>query len=142
MFEQCGARGDDAYCVPASLIPPEELKNFDALGCRASPCSEPGTVCVPKKVIDAGTSYSPKRCTNKLTAFLAFFLQVFRDPIAALLALKDYSEGRCISRCLPAVRPKADLLGHDGCDPEEACVPCYDPERVREGKIPTGACDR
>jgi hypothetical protein len=141
-FEECGASGGDAYCVPADLVPASDRANFDGLGCRATPCSEGGAICVPRKIIDAGPSFSPRRCTNSLTAFLAFFLQVFKNPIAALLALHDYSEGRCLSRCLPQVRPKADLLGHDGCDPEEACVPCYDPEKVAQGKVPTGACDR
>ena len=74
--------------------------------------------------------------------YLALFQKLFTDPIAAILALKEYKEGRCLSRCLPKLRAKADLLGQKNCATGEVCAPCFDPERAKEGKIPTGACDR
>lgn len=142
-FEECGANGGDAYCVPSNLVPATELKNFDALGCRATPCSEPGTVCVPKKVIDAGTAFSPKTCKNGMTGFLAGFMSFFKNPFDAISKMKEYSEGRCLSKCLKEVRPKAKLLGSaKECDADEVCVPCYDPQKLEQGKVPTGACDR
>jgi len=141
-FEQCGFQGTDAYCVPSNLIPESEWANFDSMGCRTSLCTEPNTLCVPKKIIDAGTSFSPKPCENPLTGFLAFFLEFFTDIFAAIDAIDEYKEGRCLSRCLPEVRPQAEKLGRHDCDETEVCVPCFDPQRVSEGKVPTGACDR
>ncbi len=143
-FEQCGTAGGDALCVPANLVPGDQLKNFDNQGCKASPCTEAGNVCVPKKMVDAGTTFVPKKCNNGLTGFLAFFLKFFGgNMIQAIQAISEYSEGRCISRCLPAVRPQADLLGQDSeCDADEVCAPCFDPQKIGQGKVSTGACDR
>jgi hypothetical protein len=142
-FEQCGASGPDALCVPASLIPGDQLKNFDAIGCRKTPCSDAGSACVPKKIVDAGIAFHPKKCTNSLTGFLAMFMSFFGgNMFQAFAAIKEYSDGRCLSKCLPAVRPSASLLGSNkDCDADEVCAPCYDPQKLSQGKVPTGACD-
>lgn len=142
VFQPCGGHGEDASCIPAELVPEADRARFDALGCLPAPCAEPGTLCVPGKIIDAGPSYSPRACRNPLTSFIAAFLEFFRDPIRAIAAIREYGEGRCLSRCLPQVRPNAALLGRHGCDEDEICVPCLDPQRVAEGRVPTGACDR
>jgi hypothetical protein len=144
-FESCGptAKPDAALCVPGDAIPIEDRCNFDDKGCKAAPCKSAGELCVPRKIIDAGTTFQPKVCHNDLTGFLALFKKLFKEPLKAFQAMSDYREGRCLSRCLPDVREKADLLGRGGvCDEDEVCVPCFDPEKAGEGKIPTGACDR
>jgi len=38
--------------------------------------------------------------------------------------------------------PSASMLGSSGSDSDEICVPCYDPQKLSEGKVPTGACHR
>jgi hypothetical protein len=142
-FEPCGPGGSKTHlCVPGTSVPVGERCNFDKKGCNATPCKEAGTLCVPKKLVVAGPAFTPKKCTNDLTGFLALFQTVFKDPLKAIKAMAEYREGRCLSKCLPKIRPKAKLLGRNGCDEEEVCVPCFDPEKIKDGKIPTGACVR
>jgi hypothetical protein len=142
-FDHCGPNGDDSHlCVPSQSIPIGERCNFDKQGCNTAPCKDPKTLCVPRKVVLAGPIFTPKKCTNDLTGFLALFKTLFKNPLKALTAMEEYKEGRCLSSCLPKVRPKAKLLGQNGCDTGEVCVPCYDPEKIAEGKVPTGACMR
>jgi hypothetical protein len=141
-FEQCGYSGGDALCVPANLVPADKRDRFDAVGCKKSgPCAEADTLCVPTVMVDAGASFSPKKCKNNLTGFLALFISFFSGDVgAAISALDEYSDGRCLSRCLPDIRPKASLLGKSGCEDNEVCAPCYDPQKPGQ-KVPTGACD-
>lgn len=143
LFEACGPGGSSShFCVPSGSVPIGERCNFDNQGCNATPCKTAGSLCVPKKIVVAGPAFEPKMCTNDLTGFLALFNTIFKNPVAAIAAMAEYREGRCISRCLPKVRPKAQLLGQNGCDEEEVCVPCFDPEKIAQGKVPTGACLR
>jgi hypothetical protein len=140
-FEACGAAGGDALCVPADLVPAKDRCYFDAKGCGAG-CREPATLCVPRKVIDAGPTFQGKKCTASLSGYLALFLTVFQNPFDAMNKLRDYSDGCCISKCLPNVRAQASLLSSSGCDADEVCAPCFDPTKLAEGKVPTGACER
>lgn len=139
-FETCGAGGDDAFCVPAALVPAEHLKRFDNKGCGTG-CSEAGTVCIPKKIMDAGPIFKPATCKSSLSGLLVLFTTIFKNPIQAFIKMGEYREGRCLSKCIPDVRDKAKLLGRDGCDEHETCVPCFDPQKLAQGKVPTGACD-
>jgi hypothetical protein len=141
-FTPCGAGSDDAFCVPSDLIPDQKRPLFDNLGCAKTPCPEAGTLCVPKKIIDAGPTFTPKKCTNPLTGYLAFFLLIFSDYNQAMQAMNEYSEGRCLSQCIPQVREQAQTLGQQSCDEKEICVPCFDPTKIDQGKVSTGACDR
>jgi hypothetical protein len=143
-FQPCGPAGSDhALCVPSDAVPLEERCNFDSKGCLTDgACKGEGEICVPRKVVDAGPSFTPKVCYNELTGFLALFKTVFQDPLKALSAMNEYREGRCLSRCLARVRDKANLLGQGSCEANEVCVPCFDPEKIADGKIPTGACHR
>ena len=106
-----------------------------------APVCEPGTICVPKAIVDAGPTFKPRQCTNGLLGFLALFQKLSGGIIQAIAAMKDFKEGRCLSACLPQVRKDAALLGQNGCADGEICVPCFDPRQAANGKIPTGACD-
>jgi len=145
-FETCGGTSDgsDALCVPNYLVPASDRCHFDNIGCKSGGCAEPGTLCVPKKIIDAGPTYEPKKCKASMSGFLALFMTIFSDPFAAFSKMDDYSEGACISKCMKDVRTNssASMLSSNGCDADELCVPCYDPTKLSQGKVPTGACDR
>jgi len=146
-FEPCGVGQDDASCVPTQLVPASEACNFDAKGCGKG-CSEPNTLCVPKKAIAAGAGFEGKKCTASLPGLLAWFSVLLTDPGQAATAATDYADGRCMSQCLPAVQKQVSspllkaALTSTECDADEVCVPCYDPMRIAEGKISTGACWR
>jgi hypothetical protein len=142
-FQPCGVGAEDALCVPSYLIPGVDRCNFDTKGCRSG-CSEPNTLCVPKKAIDAGATWAPKTCKASMSGFLAMFMTLFSNPIKAFALMDDYSDGRCLSKCIPQVRdnPSAKMLSSKGCDADEICIPCYDPQKVKQGKVPTGACNR
>jgi hypothetical protein len=139
-FETCGAGGDDAFCVPRALVPGEHVKQFDTKGCGPG-CSEPGTVCIPKTIMDAGPTFKAKSCKSSLSGLLVLFTTFFQNPITAFSKMKEYREGVCLSDCIPQVRDEAKLLGQDGCDEHETCVPCFDPQKLAQGKVPTGACN-
>jgi hypothetical protein len=145
-FESCGAKGHEknALCVPATAVPLSDRCRFDVKGCKATACGEAGSLCVPRAVIDAGVTYEPKKCTASMSGLLALLMTVFTDYTKALSAVQDYSDARCISRCIAQVRdnPSASLLGSAGCEPDEVCVPCYDPTKIAQGKVSTGACER
>lgn len=78
---------------------------------RLATCST--GLCVPEKIIKAKGILLPKTCKS----------------------LAD-SEGRCMSTVLPELDKQKASLPVDACDPNERCVPCFDPG---SGK-PTGAC--
>lgn len=147
-FEKCGngADGSGALCVPNDLVPAVDRCYFDNIGCfqNTATCSEPGTLCVPQKIIDAGPTFEPKVCTASMSGFLALFMTIFSNPFTAFTKMSEYSDARCISKCMKDVRenPSASLLGSGSCDADEICVPCYDPMKLSEGKVPTGACNR
>lgn len=102
----CEGRGR-ARCLPAALVPG---RNATML----SPCIR-GGLCVPEKIVRAGTSYVPRRCRS----------------FGGLA-------GACVSRCVPMVADQGDLLPRDVCDADERCAPCYDPSN---GNQSTGACE-
>jgi hypothetical protein len=144
-FQPCGVGATDAYCVPSYLVPAAEAKKFDNSGClpKGQKCNEPNTLCLPKKVIDAGLTYSPAKCKASLPGFMAGLQQFFGGNwLGALQAMQDYSDGRCLSKCIGQIKPDAGLLGKDSCDVGEVCAPCFDPRKVSQGKVATGACDR
>jgi len=141
LFESCGAKGDDALCVPAEAVPARDRCYFDAKGC-GSGCQDPGSLCLPKKTMEAGPSFQPKTCQASMSGFYAAFLSIFSEPSTALAKMAEYSDARCLSKCIPSVRAQASLLSSSGCDPEELCVPCFDPTKLSQGKVATGACDR
>jgi len=99
---------------------------------------------VPKKIMDAGVTFEPKKCKATLSGFLALFMSFFSNPFTAFSKMDDYSDARCLSKCLKEVRnnPSASMLSSKGCDAEELCIPCYDPTKLSQGKVPTGACHR
>ena len=105
VFQPCGPNGNThAYCVPKSLVPAKERSNFDSQGCLAPiSCKEPGTICVPKKVMDAGATFQPAKCKNNLWALAAAFKNFSKSPLDAIKALlsKEFKEGRCLSICIP-----------------------------------------
>jgi hypothetical protein len=141
-FKPCGVGATDALCVPAELVPATDRCHFDGKGCQAG--CEPGRLCVPRKVVDAGPTFKGKPCTVSMTGVLAFLMTFFTNPFAAFSAAKDYSEGACVSRCLPDVKSNASakMLSQGSCDADELCIPCYDPTKISQGKVPTGACHR
>jgi hypothetical protein len=146
-FEPCGSSAGqkDAICVPAELVPAKDRCRFDTKGClKGASCAEPGAICVPKKMVDSGPTFEPKKCTASMSGILALLMTVLTDYSKAMTAMTDYSDGRCISKCLPQVRDNssASMLGSSGCDPDEICVPCFDPTKISQGKVATGACDR
>ena len=145
LFQPCGVGATDAFCVPADYIPAADRPKFDNSGClpKGQQCNEPGTLCVPKKVIDAGLTFSPKKCKASMPGMLAFIQQAFAGNwLGALTTISEYSDGRCLSKCIGQIKPDAGLLGKDSCDVGEVCAPCWDPRKVSQGKVPTGACDR
>ncbi len=73
------------------------------------------SVCVPNIIIETSGNFIPQTCDSVFGA-----------------------EGRCLSKCLPTVAPKADTLPQSSCTAAEACVPCYDPFTQE----PTGACEQ
>lgn len=141
LFQPCGPGGNThAYCVPADLVPATERSNFDNQGCLApSSCQEPGTICVPKAVMDAGVHYKPAVCKNNLWALAAAFKNLSKDPIAAFRALlsSKYKEGRCLSKCIARIRPMAGMLQKQTCAQDEVCAPCIDPTKLDQGEIST-----
>lgn len=96
-----------ARCLPAGLVP---ARNATML----APCLR-GGLCVPDRVVRAGSRYAPRRCRS--------FGGV---------------PGACVSLCVPMVAEQADLLPRHVCDADERCAPCYDPSN---NNAPTGACE-
>jgi hypothetical protein len=85
------------HCVPKDVIP----ENFVEL---LGPCTEPSQVCAPDNFIEANAQLIPKTCTSVGEA-----------------------EGRCLAQEIPQVAQMARFLPVDNCEPNERCVPCYDP---------------
>lgn len=102
----CVGRGN-ARCLPAPLVPPRSAAML--AGCIR------GGLCVPDKIVRAGTRYVPRRCRS----------------FGGLA-------GGCVSRCVPMVADQGDLLPRDVCDEDERCAPCFDPSN---GNASTNACD-
>jgi hypothetical protein len=97
-------------------------------------CCE-GARCVPDNLVDAELAKDLDSCAGGLcvpedyVAYAGFFKpQTCSGP---------GGEGRCLSKCLPGVAEKADLLSQDVCKDDEVCAPCCDPLTGEN----TGACD-
>ena len=148
-FEPCGGNGEDALCVPEQFVPPQDRNRFDAMGC-GSGCTQPNTLCVPRKIIDQGEGFSPATCKPSVSGLMDL-LNIGMGIGGLFLGgginwskfglVGKFSDGRCLSQCLPEVRAIGDKLKQTTCGPSEICVPCYDPRAGAE-MIPTGACDR
>lgn len=107
VFPACTPACGGAHCVPADLVPPDQHAQLSAC---------PGGFCAPDAVVKAANHYVPPAC------------QPFADPA---------SEGRCQSRCLPAVQEQEHQLAQTTCPSGELCAPCNDPFTGAA----TGACN-
>jgi hypothetical protein len=83
-----------------------------ALRGQFGPCAE--GLCVPDAIVQAGTSFSPRRC-------------------ASLGGM----DGRCLSLCIPMVAMNRALLPRADCAEDERCAPCINPLTGTS----SGACD-
>ena len=98
-------------CCDGARCVPENLVDAELAG-DLDAC--PGGLCVPDDYVAYAGFFKPKTCAG---------------PGGA--------EGRCLSRCLPDVAEKAELLPQDVCEDSEVCAPCCDPLTGEN----TGACD-
>ena len=106
VFGPCGPACNGAHCVPADLVPASQRSQLAAC---------PGGYCTPDAISQTANRYVPPTC------------QPFDDPA---------SEGRCQSKCLPAVASQASQLHQATCGADELCAPCTDPFKGTS----TGAC--
>lgn len=111
VFPACAPACGGAHCVPSDLVPPAQ---------RAQLAACPGGYCAPDAVVEAANHYVPPAC------------QPFDDPA---------SEGRCQSRCLPAVQKQQSQLVQASCAGGELCAPCNDPFTGASTGACTLACD-
>ena len=99
-FAACCGSGAEALgkCVPRRLL-------GDAPAERLGPdsCGGSGELCVPAAWLE--------------------------DPEAKPEACRAFGEleGRCLPACLPELAAQRDALRRGSCQPQELCVPCYDP---------------
>jgi hypothetical protein len=107
MFGTCAPACGGAHCVPGDLVPAAQQSQLAAC---------PGGFCTPDKISSSANHYVPPAC------------QPFTDPA---------SEGRCTSKCLPAVEKQASQLTQATCAGDELCAPCTDPFKATS----TGACN-
>jgi hypothetical protein len=101
--------GSAGRCLPMASVP---VGQRSLLG-RES-CADTATLCVPE-VLVSEPDFTPAPCRTAAWG----------------------AEGRCLWACLPSVAERSAVLSRDGCEPEQLCVPCYDPLDGR----PSGACD-
>jgi len=111
-FPACSPACNGAHCVPASQVPAAQQSQL-------ATCA--GGFCLPDPLISTAGNYVPPACT----------------PIQGAPA-----EGRCLSKCLPAVVSQASQLVQDTCGAEELCVPCYDPFTAASTGACTTTCDQ
>lgn len=110
VFDACTPACAGAHCVDADLVP--EAQRAQLAKCGAGNKG----LCAPDSVTKTANHTIPKTC------------QPF-DPSA--------SEGRCTSKCLPAVQAQASQLKQTAaCTADELCAPCNDPFTGAD----TGAC--
>ena len=138
-FQPCGETVSDAFCIPKARVPSNHRDSFTREGCQVT-CQDPDTRCVPKKIIDAGTSFVAKTCRSPLAGLLGGVLSLKRDPRNFLRSVERFAQGVCLSPCMPEVAERVSELEKNDCDLHEVCVPCLDPKQAAEGELPTGAC--
>jgi hypothetical protein len=112
MFGACAPACGGSHCVPADLVPVAQ---------RAQLSSCPGGYCTPDPIASTANQYVPPTC------------QPFTDPA---------SEGRCTSKCLPAVASQQSQLTQGPCSAEELCAPCTDPFKGTSTGACAVACDK
>jgi len=108
-----------ARCVSKDFIQPSS--QLDSLArCHDENGQERAdTYCVPVPFLIHNGHYEPPTCRS----------------IAGL-------EGRCLSKCLPAVQAQLTTLNRDTCAEDELCAPCYDPaNRTLTAACTTNSCD-
>jgi hypothetical protein len=99
-------------CVDESAVEPASQR------AQLARCAD-GTLCVPVGILVSQGLSVPATCRS----------------VAGL-------EGRCSSRCLPAIASQAAILPQDVCAPHELCAPCYDPATgLESGACSTSVCD-
>jgi hypothetical protein len=92
---------------------------------------------VPTSLVPADLLSQLDSCDGDDVCVPDDFIVTAGQTIPASCVSTAGAEGRCLSTCLPSVAAAAQLLPTDGCPPEHACVPCYDPF---QGEL-TGACN-
>lgn len=108
VFDECAPACAGAHCVDRSLVPEAQRSQLATCGANG--------LCAPDSVTRSANHTIPTSC------------QPF-DPSA--------SEGRCTSKCLPAVKAQASQLTQKNCTADELCAPCNDPLTG----VSTGACN-
>ncbi len=106
--------GDIGSCVPAEIVPSDQLSSLPTGACEG----EPDSVCVPHAFLEEPMNLVP--CETVLLGNL------FGE---------EYKPGVCLPDCLPAVDNV--MLNQDGCPAHFKCAPCIMPPYGES----TGACD-
>ena len=102
----------DPACDGAHCVPSDMVPADQRA--KLAACS--GGYCLPDPVIASANHFVPPTCTSLAGA-----------------------EGRCVSKCLPDIAAKANLLPQSTCPTGTICAPCYDPTSASPTD-PTGAC--
>jgi hypothetical protein len=115
-LDSCNPVCGSAHCMPAGLVPAAQQSQLNK-------CTADGGAgfCLPDAVIAAGGNYVPPSC----------------DPFPG-----SGAEGRCLSKCLPAVAAKKGELVQSSCSSSDLCVPCSDPFTGQSTGACTTSCDK
>jgi hypothetical protein len=137
-----GPGGDPTTTTGSGQTPPPDCSNpgdapIDPETLPECPnCTAGGAHCVPTSLVppDAQSQLGDCDATSKcvpdeLIETNGLFVPTTCDSIFG-------AEGRCLSRCLPSVQEQEAQLPQDVCDPDDVCVPCYNPLN----QMATGAC--
>jgi hypothetical protein len=100
-------------------------------------CSCSGAHCVPNSLVPSASTSLLANCDTSNKCVPDNFIVSGGNFIAATCVSVNGSEGRCLSKCLPAVQAKAAQLPQSTCTADELCSPCYDPVSGAN----TGACN-
>ncbi len=103
--------------------------------CPTAVCGSGGH-CVPEAALEPAEIAMLASCGSSSRCVPDRFIERGGLATAPSCSSLGGGEGRCLSRCLPAVAAKASLLSQDTCAPDELCTPCYDPFDGAD----TGAC--
>jgi hypothetical protein len=136
--DQSGGEADagpnsEGNCGPPSGGPAIDPSFLPA--CPEEMCASGGR-CVPNSFLPPGATGMLGPCDGNSTCVPDKFVAAGGEVVPQSCRSVADAEGRCISRCVPAVAEQSDLLPQDVCDDDELCVPCFDP---RTGES-TGAC--
>lgn len=102
----------DAHCIDSALV------TDPALQARLAKCSAANALCVPDVFLVTGGKFTPKTCNSIAGA-----------------------EGRCISRAIPEIKAREDMLPQDACTTNERCAPCFDPITGADTGVCKLSCD-